>query len=65
LKGSPIVDKRMRNTWSAIILSPEFRKAYERAGSPEPITTLKKGANVGWFIGITLKFPKSILMASN
>ena len=31
----------------AIILSPYFRKAYERAGKPKPITTTQKGKHSG------------------
>jgi hypothetical protein len=56
------------STWSnrgrerrgvAIILSPMFKKAYERAGRPPPITTSQRDTNfVGRFIGIALSFPK-------
>ena len=41
-----------------IVLSPEFKLAYEAAGCPKPITTSKKSEHVGRFIGITLQFPK-------
>ena len=41
----------------AIILSPSFKRAYERAGRPKPITTSQKGIHSGRFVGITLAFP--------
>jgi hypothetical protein len=42
----------------AIILSPRFRKAYERAGSLPPIKTPQDNPRFkGCFIGVTLRFP--------
>ena len=41
----------------AIGLSPFSRKAYERAGTPKPITTAKIGIHSGRFLGISLHFP--------
>ena len=41
----------------AVILSPNFRKAHERAGNPEPITTNSKSKFSGRLIDISLKFP--------
>ena len=41
----------------AIILSPYFRKAFEKAGKPKPITTDQKGIHSGRFIGISFHFP--------
>ena len=41
----------------AIILSPYFRTAFEKAGKPKPITTDQKGIHSGRFIGISLHFP--------
>ena len=41
----------------AIILSPYFKEAYARAGSPKPITTEENSEFEGRFIGISLLFP--------
>jgi hypothetical protein len=44
----------------AIILSPMFKKAYERAGRPTPITTPLNDADYkGRFIGVSLSFPNA------
>ena len=60
--------KKRHDSWSnqgrerrgvAIILSPMFKKAYKRAGHPEPIKTSQRDPDaVGRFIGISLSFPK-------
>ena len=45
----------------AIILSPIFKRAYEKAGRPKPITTSQSDKdNVGRFIGVSLKFPNFV-----
>ena len=40
----------------AIILSPQFAEAYNRAGAPTPIKSPATGAMAGRFIGVPLIF---------
>ena len=49
--------KGRENCGIAIILSLNFRHAYERAGSPKPIRSASKGKHSGRFLGVTLQFP--------